>query len=134
MSDAAYPAPDEARAARVPEGQLLKACRVPGHPSSRIVAEEITLFRSSKSLKRKLLLAACCFTLAVPAGAVVAAPVDSTPIAAAPASASPLVRTALSCPPGTHVGYEGKYCWPNRGRACPPGYHLGYEKKYCWPD
>lgn len=39
-----------------------------------------------------------------------------------------------ACPPGTHLGYEGKYCWPDRARACPPGYHLGYEGKYCWPN
>lgn len=39
---------------------------------------------------------------------------------------------AISCPAGTHPGYEGKYCWPNRPRACPVGTHLGYEGKYCW--
>ncbi len=92
------------------------------------------MFRSSKSLKRKLFLAGCCFALAVSVGAAAAAPVDSTSAAATPVNASPLVRTALWCPPGTHVGYEGKYCWPDRGRACPPGYHLGREGKYCWRD
>ena len=36
------------------------------------------------------------------------------------------------CPAGTHLGYEGKYCWPNYGHICPSGTHLGYEGKYCW--
>jgi hypothetical protein len=41
---------------------------------------------------------------------------------------------ALLCPPGTHPGYEDKYCWPNRAPSCPAGTHLGYEDKYCWPN
>ena len=52
-----------------------------------------------------------------------------------PAAALELtVVASRACPAGTHLGYEGKYCWPNRGRACPAGYHLGYEGKYCCPN
>ena len=51
-----------------------------------------------------------------------------------PAAAFEITVAQLSCPAGTHSGYEGKYCWPNRPRACPAGTHLGYEGKYCWPD
>jgi len=55
---------------------------------------------------------------------------------AAPASAFELSigGGAISCPAGTHPGYEDKYCWPNRAPACPPGTHLGYEGKYCWAN
>jgi hypothetical protein len=105
-----------------------------GRPSFRFEEEENAVPQSSKSLKQKILLAGLCFAFAAPVGAAVAAPANSNPVAAASVSSSPLVRTALSCPPGTHIGYEGKYCWPDRGRACPRGYHLGYEGKYCWPD
>lgn len=55
----------------------------------------------------------CCFAFATPVGAAAAAPADSTPVAATPVSASPLTLIALWCPRGTHVGYEGKYCWPD---------------------
>jgi len=40
----------------------------------------------------------------------------------------------VACQAGTHPGYEGKYCWPNRANSCPYGFHLGYEGKYCWRD
>jgi hypothetical protein len=53
---------------------------------------------------------------------------------AMPASAFELSFGASSCPPGTHPGYEDKYCWPNRAPACPAGTHLGYEGKYCWAN
>ena len=45
-----------------------------------------------------------------------------------------VAMSARACPPGEHLGYEGKYCWRNREAAspCPPGEHLGYEGKYCW--
>jgi hypothetical protein len=39
-----------------------------------------------------------------------------------------------ACPEGTHLGYEGKYCWPDHGHVCPIGTHLGYEGKYCWKN
>jgi hypothetical protein len=87
-------------------------------------AQEIIMFRSSETLKRKLLLVGCCFALATSSAAVAAAPLETLP----------LIEAALSCPAGTHIGYEGKYCWPNRPRMCPRGYHLGYEGKYCWPN
>ncbi len=53
-----------------------------------------------------------------------------------PAAAFELSFTqgALWCPPGTHAGYEDKYCWPNHAPSCPAGTHLGYEGKYCWPN
>jgi hypothetical protein len=51
-----------------------------------------------------------------------------------PASAFELSFGASLCPPGTHAGYEDKYCWPDRAPACPAGTHLGYEGKYCWPN
>ena len=82
------------------------------------------MFRSTQSLKLKLLLAGCGFALALSTGAATANPLEALPV----------IEAALSCPAGTHVGYEGKYCWPNRARACPRGYHLGYEGKYCWAD
>jgi hypothetical protein len=50
-----------------------------------------------------------------------------------PASAFGLsISVSAACPAGEHLGYEGKYCWPNRSQACPAGTHLGYEGKYCW--
>ena len=37
------------------------------------------------------------------------------------------------CPPGTHLGYEGKYCWANRGHhVCNPGFHLSFNGQHCW--
>jgi hypothetical protein len=75
------------------------------------------------------LLAGTCFALAISTGVA-----SASPLGFAVGIASNVVETALSCPAGTHVGYEGKYCWPNRGRACPAGTHLGYEGKYCWRD
>jgi hypothetical protein len=73
--------------------------------------------RKSFVLNGRSLLTGGLIALAISTGAI-AAPVE----------------VALSCPGGTHVGYEGKYCWPNRPRACPVGYHLGYEGKYCWSN
>ena len=76
----------------------------------------------------KSLLIGGTFALAISTGAAVAAPIgvslniDSNNVEAG----------FLACQPGTHPGYEGKYCWPNRSNACPPGTHLGYEGKYCW--
>ena len=47
--------------------------------------------------------------------------------------ASSLIQSAVACPAGTHLGYEGKYCWRNHeNEACPAGFHLGHEGKYCW--
>ena len=86
--------------------------------------------RKSGFSNRKLLVAASCFALAISTGVAAATPLDNISVAVQ----SNLIEAALSCPAGTHVGYEGKYCWPNRARACPAGYHLGYEGKYCWPN
>ena len=82
------------------------------------------MFGSPGFSKQKLLFAGCCLALALSTGAAEANPLDAIQV----------VEAALSCPPGTHIGYEGKYCWPNRARICPRGYHLGYEGKYCWAD
>jgi hypothetical protein len=86
--------------------------------------------RKSAFLKAKLLLAGSCFALAISTSVVAANPLENFSLSIQ----SNIIEAALSCPPGTHVGYEGKYCWPNRARACPAGYHLGYEGKYCWPN
>jgi hypothetical protein len=55
-------------------------------------------------------------------------------LASAPKPAGAFVLIGGGCPAGTHLGYEGKYCWPNRSQICPPGTHLGYEGKYCWAN
>jgi hypothetical protein len=46
-----------------------------------------------------------------------------------------LVTTvAEGCGPGMWRGPGGR-CHPMyNGRACPPGYHLGPEGKRCWPN
>jgi hypothetical protein len=85
---------------------------------------------TSTFLKRKSLLIGSCFALAISTGAVTAAPLGNLSLSVA----TNVVAAALSCPAGTHAGYEGKYCWPNTARACPQGFHLGYEGKYCWPN
>ena len=86
--------------------------------------------RKSALLNGKLLLAGSFLALAISTGAAAASPLADLSVAVA----SNIVEAAISCPPGTHIGYEGKYCWPNRPRACPAGTHLGYEGKYCWPN
>ncbi|MCC8982144.1 hypothetical protein [Bradyrhizobium acaciae] len=77
------------------------------------------------------LLAQTSIALAISSGVAAASPLGNFSIAI---QSAVVEAAALSCPPGTHVGYEGKYCWPNRPRACPAGYHLGYEGKYCWAN
>ena len=79
-------------------------------------------------LKRKLLLGGSCFALAISAGAAGASPLGNLALNVQ----ANLIEVAQSCPAGTHIGYEGKYCWPNSARNCPAGFHLGYEGKYCW--
>lgn len=81
--------------------------------------------RKSVFTNAKLLLAGGLLALAISSGAATASPLDGISVT---------IETGLSCPIGTHAGYEDKYCWPNRGRACPVGYHPGYEGKYCWRD
>jgi hypothetical protein len=70
------------------------------------------------------------FALAISSAAAMAAPIGNLQLKPPPI----IVEAQLFCPPGTHPGYEGKYCWPDRPRVCPRGYHLGYEGKYCWPN
>jgi len=48
--------------------------------------------------------------------------------------ASTIVKVAEGCGAGWWRGPGGK-CHPMAvGRACPPGYHLGPEGKRCWPN
>ena len=84
--------------------------------------------RASNFLKRKLLLVGSCFALAISTGAAGAAPLGNLALNVQ----ANFIAVAQSCPAGTHIGYEGKYCWPNTARNCPSGFHLGYEGKYCW--
>ncbi len=44
----------------------------------------------------------------------------------------PSLQLLAACPPGTHAGYLGRHCWPDRGSSCPPGYHRGYLGRHCW--
>jgi hypothetical protein len=49
-------------------------------------------------------------------------------------AASPIVKVAEGCGPGFWRGPGGR-CHPFAvNRACPPGYHLGPEGKRCWPN
>jgi hypothetical protein len=44
------------------------------------------------------------------------------------------IKVAEGCGPGMWRGPGGR-CHPMfNGRACPPGYHLGPEGKRCWPN
>ena len=88
------------------------------------------MLRNSPFLKTKSLLVGSCFALAMSSGVAAAGPLGNFSFSVG----SNLVEAALSCPAGTHIGYEGKYCWPNRANNCPAGFHLGYEGKYCWPN
>ncbi len=57
--------------------------------------------------------------------AMIAPPVANTPA---------LTRVAEGCGPGWWRGPGGK-CHPMAmNRVCPPGYHLGPEGKQCWPN
>lgn len=76
----------------------------------------------------KSLLVGSVFALAISTGAAVAAPIGFS----LGVQSNIVEARYVACPAGTHPGYEGKYCWPNRSNACPPGTHLGYEGKYCW--
>jgi hypothetical protein len=45
-----------------------------------------------------------------------------------------VVKVAEGCGPGFWRGPGGR-CHPMAmNRACPPGYHLGPEGKRCWPN
>ncbi len=50
------------------------------------------------------------------------------------APATPIIKVAEGCGPGFWRGPGGR-CHPFAvNRACPPGYHLGPEGKRCWPN
>lgn len=45
-----------------------------------------------------------------------------------------IIKVAEGCGPGWWRGPNGR-CHPMAmNRACPPGYHLGPEGKRCWPN
>ena len=47
---------------------------------------------------------------------------------------SVVIKVAEGCGPGFWRGPGGK-CHPMfDGKVCPPGYHLGPEGKKCWPN
>ncbi len=49
-------------------------------------------------------------------------------------NATPIIKVAEGCGAGWWRGPEG-HCHPMAvGRACPPGYHIGPEGKKCWPN
>jgi len=72
------------------------------------------------------LSAALAFGLATGASAgIPAAPVGSDSL---------VIKVAEGCGPGFWRG-PGGHCHPFAvNRACPPGYHLGAEGKRCWPN
>ncbi len=83
----------------------------------------------SRTSAFKSLLVGSCFAVAISTGAAVAAPLGFS----LSVQSNVVEAGFVACQAGTHPGYEGKYCWPNRGaNACPYGTHLGYEGKYCW--
>jgi hypothetical protein len=50
------------------------------------------------------------------------------------AAADLTIKVAEGCGPGYWRG-PGGHCHPYaRGRLCPPGYHIGPEGRRCWPN
>src|SRR5258708_36018229 len=107
---------------------------VPPHPDRNAPAldaqttscqsQEMAMFRKSNVLATALALAAI--------GSAMTA-VAAMPLSLVTEVSSSLIQSVRLCPPGTHPGYEGTFCWRNHeNEACPPGFHLGYEGKYCW--
>jgi len=91
---------------------------------------DVVQVRSSKEelMIRALLLGAA---LAFTAAAIANAAVVSAPISTGD---SVLIKVAEGCGPGRWRGPGGR-CHPFAvGRACPPGYHLGPEGRRCWPN
>jgi len=71
--------------------------------------------------------AALAFSLATAAGAAIL-PVPVNP------SADLTIRIAEGCGPGFWRGPGGR-CHPlAQGRLCPPGFHIGPEGRRCWPN
>ena len=67
-------------------------------------------------------------------------PVQAAPTVTAPSSTGgPIVLVRDGCGPDYHRDGAG-YCrpnwreWENGWRACPPGWHLGSEGRRCWPN
>ena len=79
-------------------------------------------------LTRTVMLgAALVFGLATGAGATIASPPFG-------ASGSLTVKIAEGCGPGWWRGPRGA-CHPMaNNRRCPPGYHLGPQGRRCWPN
>lgn len=83
----------------------------------------------SRTSSLKSLLVGGFFALTISTGAAIAAPLGFS----LSIQSNAVEAGFVACPAGTHAGYEGKYCWPNRAASgCPYGTHLGYEGKYCW--
>jgi hypothetical protein len=56
-----------------------------------------------------------------------------TPVPVGPSS-DLTIKVAEGCGPGFWRG-PGGACHPfARGRLCPPGYHIGAEGRRCWPN
>jgi hypothetical protein len=70
---------------------------------------------------------ALAFGLATPSNAaILPAPVGP--------SADLTIKVAEGCGPGMWRG-PGGHCHPfAQGRLCPPGYHIGREGRRCWPN
>ena len=66
-------------------------------------------------------------------GLATAATAGVPPVQVGDASTA-IIKVAEGCGPGMWRGPAGR-CHPfARGRACPPGYHLGPEGRRCWPN
>jgi hypothetical protein len=118
----------------------LRSRAVPKRPVQLPFIAAVILFRrhlslvavASTSRERNMrsivLSAALLFGLATAASAAGFTPV---PIGA---NGGLVIKVAEGCGAGWWRGPEG-HCHPMAvGRACPPGYHLGPEGKKCWPN
>jgi len=66
-------------------------------------------------------------------GAATASSAAITPVAVGQGS-SLTIKVAEGCGPGWWRG-PGGVCHPfATGRLCPPGYHIGAEGRRCWPN
>ncbi len=68
-----------------------------------------------------------------------ATPAQAAPVVPTGHEFSPIIRVEGGCGEYAHRGRDG-YCYRNHeykdgygyGRACPPGWHLGSEGRRCW--
>lgn len=79
------------------------------------------------------MLKSLLLSAALAAGLATAASAGVTPVVIGKSDAA-IIKVAEGCGPGWWRGPEGR-CHPMAmGRACPPGYHLGREGRRCWPN